>query len=52
MWNIPIARWEAKVSRLLQECFRCKRVTNKPDAEFIRDIRLLLKQEKEIKHQL
>ena len=46
------ARWEAKVNRLLHRCFRRKRVTNKPNGKFNRDIRLLLKQEKEIKHQL
>ena len=46
------ARWEAKVNRLLHRCFRRKRVTNKPNGTFNREIRLLLKQEKEIKHQL
>ena len=46
------ARWEAKVNRLLHRGFRHKRVTNKPNGTFNRDIRLLLKQEKEIKHQL
>ena len=46
------ARWEARVSRLLHRCFRRKRGTNKPIGKFNRDIRLLLKQEKEIKHQL
>ena len=46
------ARWEAKINRLLQRCFRHKRVASEPDGRFNRDIRLLLKQEKEIKHQL
>ena len=46
------ARLEAKVNRLLYGCFRRKRLTNKPNGTFNRDIRLLLKQEKEIKHQL
>ena len=46
------ARWKVKVNRLLHRCFRRKRVTNKPTGTFNRDIRLLLKQEKEIKHQL
>ena len=43
------ARWETKVNRLLHRCFRRMRVTNKPNGKFNRDIRLLLKQEKEIK---
>ena len=46
------ARWEAEVNRLLHRCFRPMRVTNKPNGMLNRDIRLLLKQEKEIKHQL
>ena len=52
MWNIPMLDGRPKSTDYCTGVIRHKKVTNKPYGTFNRDIMPLIKQKKEIKHQL